>query len=192
MLDASAALDRTAPLTRRGLRMAAPRMTLSNTDVERTIKPIRHVPTEAVWPLLGVVGLLFVVIGAADLVLAWVPSAFGSAEWEFGTIGSTLNGLPLPSLGLMLILASGMAQGSRWQVRSASIVSIVLIVALIAAALMYITVVPVALADVTNGAVRTGLLKSIAKALLLLGLYPVLFGWAAYRGFRWLSPKNRS
>ena len=167
--------------------MAAPRILVKNADIERPLRVLRGGDTEAVWPLLGLIGLAFAAIGAVDIVLAWFPSALGSAEWEFGTIGATLNGLPLPALGLFLVLASGFARASRWQVRSVSIAFAVLVVALLAVALIYVTVIPVALGDVTNGVVRTGLLKSVAKALVLLALYPVLFGWAAFRGFRWLS-----
>ena len=169
--------------------MAAPRIMLSNSEVERPSKAVRRADPETVWPLLGMIGLAFALIGSVDLVLAWFPSAFGSAEWEFGTIGASLNGLPLPALGLMLVLASGMARASRWQVRSVSIAFVALVLVLIAFGLIYVTVIPVALAEVTNGAVRTGLLKSVVKALVLLALYPVLFGWAGYRGFRWLSAR---
>jgi cellobiose-specific phosphotransferase system component IIC len=165
-------------------------MMITNTDSDRTPRPIRSAGSDDVWPLLGLIGLAFAIIGSVDLTLAWFPSAFGSAEWEFGTIGASLNGLPLPALGLMLVLASGIARGSRWQVRAAAIAFVVLVVALIGVALVYVTVVPVALADVTNGAVRTGLLKSIVKALVLVAVYPVLFGWAGYRGFRWLSTSS--
>jgi cellobiose-specific phosphotransferase system component IIC len=162
---------------------------VANSEPDRSIKAIRRADADAVWPLLGSIGLAFALVGVVDITLAWFPSAFGSAAWEFGTIGATLNGLPLPALGLMLVLAGGMARASRWQVRAASIAFTVLTIAIVAVALIYVTVVPVALADVTNGAVRTGLMKSIIKALVLLALYPALFGWGAHRGFRWLSAK---
>ena len=64
--------------------------------------------------LLLPVGLAFLVAGGADLVLTWFPAAFGTAEWEFGTITQTLNGLPVPTLGLALVGVWGAVTSRRW------------------------------------------------------------------------------
>lgn len=164
--------------------MAAPKILVAGAVSERKSKVQGVTGSDAAWSLLSLVGAAFVIIGGVDLVLAWFPSALGSPEWEFGTIGASLNGFPLPALGIMLILGGGIARGSRWQVRSAAAVSAILVLLLLGFAFLYLTVIPVALGDVTNAAVRAGLMKSVVKALVLLALYPVLFGWAAYRGLR--------
>ena len=163
--------------------MAAPRMVITGSVTERRPAPVVSDPDYA-WSALGWVGLVFVLVGMVDLVLAWFPPALGSPEWEFGTIGATLNGLPLPALGLTLCLAAGIAKGSRWQMRATSAAAICLAVLLLGLAFIYMTVIPVALGDATNAVVRTGLLKSITKAVALLAIYPVLFVWVGYRGWK--------
>src|SRR5207245_6313338 len=47
------------------------------------------------WLLLGWIGLAFALIGGGDVLLTWVPMHFGSPEWEFGTITSSLDGMPV-------------------------------------------------------------------------------------------------
>jgi hypothetical protein len=163
--------------------MAAPKIVLTGTP-ERTARPTRIPVPELGWELLGWIGLAFVLIGGVDLLLTWYPPAFGSPEWEFGTVASTLNALPLPSLGLMLIMAAGVAQGRVWMARGASVAMIVLVFVLIAIAVLFITVVPLALQSVPNPLARTGILKVIAKSSVLLVIYPALFTWVALLGFR--------
>ena len=163
--------------------MAAPKIVLTGTH-DRAARATRMVVPELGWELLGWVGFAFVLIGGVDMLLAWYPAAFGSPEWEFGTVASTLNGLPLPTLGLMLIMASGVAQGRVWMARGASVTMIGLVVILVAIGILFITVVPLALQAVSNPLARTGILKAIAKSSVLLVLYPALFSWVALLGFR--------
>lgn len=158
-------------------------MVITRSVTERRPAPVVADPDYA-WSALGWVGLVFIMVGMVDLVLAWYPPALGSPEWEFGTIGATLNGLPLPALGLTLSLAAGIARGSRWQMRATGATAICLALLLLGFAFIYMTVIPVALGDATNAVVRTGLLKSIAKASALLAIYPVLFVWIGYRGWK--------
>jgi hypothetical protein len=158
-------------------------MVITGSVTERRPAPLVADPDHA-WSALGWVGLAFVIVGMVDLVLAWYPHALGSPEWEFGTIGASLNGLPLPALGLCLSLAAGIARGSRWQMRATSGIAIAFALVVLVFAFIYVTVIPVALADATNAVVRTGLMKSVAKAVTLLAIYPVLFLWVGYQGWK--------
>ena len=163
---------------------------VSGPDAERSIRAsTRQFDPDFAWSLLGYIGFAFLIIGAIDIGLAWFPFVLGSPEWEFGTIGASLNGLPLPGLGLMLVLASGVALGNRVQIRIAALVCAFLVLALLVLAFLYVTVIPVALGEVSNAVVRAGLMKSIVKALVLFVIYPVLFGWVAFRGMRLASLK---
>ena len=164
--------------------MGAPRMVITGSASERRPVVSRVAGEDRAWAALGWIGMAFIAIGMVDLALAWYPAALGSPEWEFGTIGASLNGLPLPALGIALNLAAGVAQGNRWQMRGAASVAIVLALVLVGMAFVYATVIPVALGDATNGVVRTGLLKSVAKAVALLVIYPVLFAWFGYYGWK--------
>lgn len=166
--------------------MAAPQILVAEPSRRRESIHVRDSSAAGAigWSFLGWVGLAFALVGFLDIALAFLPSAFGNAEWEFGTISVTLNGLPLPALGLAMVLAAGVVQGNRWKVNGAVVMLALLTLLLVGAAFLYITVVPVALRDVTNDAVRTGLLKSIVKALTLLVLYPTLFVCIAIAGWR--------
>jgi hypothetical protein len=164
--------------------MAVPRILMTGSARTGPDKLAEIASESRAWDLLGTMGLAFVLIGLLDIGLAWFPAAFGSPEWEFGTIASTLNGLTVPALGLMLLLAGGMAQGRSWQMRAASVVFFALALALIGLAIVFITVVPVALSEVTNDLARSGILKAIAKSVALFVIYPVLFGWAGFQGLR--------
>ena len=163
--------------------MTAPKIILAE-------MPKRPAPTKRIsvpepgWELLGWVGLAFVLIGGVDLVLTWYPAAFGSPEWEFGTVASTLNAMPLPLLGLTMSMAAGLAQGRVWVARGASVAMLVFVVVLIVVGILFITVVPLALQSVANPLARTGILKVIAKSSVLLVIYPALFCWVALLGFR--------
>ncbi len=164
--------------------MGAARMIITGAAPEPRSAVARVAHPEHAWSALGWMGLAFILIGLVDLALAWYPAALGSPEWEFGTIGASLNGLPLPALGLALILGAGVARGSRWQMRVASGVAIALTLLLLGFAFIYATVIPVALADAANGVLRMGLMKSIAKAVALLVIYPILFVWIGYNGWK--------
>ena len=120
-------------------------------------------------------GATFAFVGLADLVLAWWPVAFGSPEWEFGTVTSTMNGLPVPVMGLALLLAGALAAGRH---RTASVVSgicFVLAIATVGLAILWATTLPFAFQPVANDVVRLGLVKAVAKTALQLVAYPVLF-----------------
>ncbi len=62
--------------------------------------------------LLIVLGVTFLVVGLVDLVLLWIPAQMESVAWEFATVGRTLDGLPMPVLGLGL-LAYGVSRHPR-------------------------------------------------------------------------------
>ena len=53
------------------------------------------------------------VAGLGDFVIAWIPLRLGSPEWEFGTVASTLAGLPLATMGLAGLLGSGRTETAK-------------------------------------------------------------------------------
>lgn len=140
------------------------------------------------WRLLFVPSVLFVVVGSMDAVLTWFPTNFGSAEWEFGTISASLNGLPLPVLGLVLMLAASVALERR---RLAQVVIVVLLlIAIVVAivAVLYLLTLPQAFrAAADAGEVgRIGIRKAMLKTVVQLIGYPVALGITAWHGWRTL------
>lgn len=142
-------------------------------------------PSLRAWGVLGFVGAAFIIMGGTDIALAWYPSAFGNPEWEFGAISATLNGVALPTLGLYLLLAYGLAANRAAAKLAAGILAAALLVSLIGLAFVYLTVVPLALRSVAaNALVSSGMKKAIVKAIVLLLAYGSLFVAAAHAGFR--------
>ena len=141
------------------------------------------------WDLLGWIGLVFAAVGGVDLLLTWYPMNFGNPEWEFGTVSAALDGLPVLTLGLGLLMGAGAARGQRWLVRTMAVVLALLAVLIVAAAILYLLNLPIALQSVTQPVIRTGLKKAIAKTAGQSVLYPLAFGWIAWKAWRHAAVK---
>jgi hypothetical protein len=136
--------------------------------------------TAPTWRILGLVGMGLIVAGAADLGSGLYPLAFGTPEWEFGSIASFLNRLPLMALGLALALAASLALRSRatsilWATGLLGVGLLVLLLGLV-----FVTAVPVVMTG-QPGDVRVQLWKGIAKAGAQAVVYTLAFvGTAIY------------
>ena len=149
----------------------------------RERRPLAPDPN-ASWRLLGTIGVAFTLIGGLDVALAWHPLAFGNAQWEFGTITVSLTGMPLLALGLLLFLGAATARGSRLWIRVSAAVLLVLAIAILAAAVLYATDIPLALRAVPNPLAKTALKKAMTKTACEALVYPALFIWTALRSWK--------
>jgi hypothetical protein len=136
------------------------------------------------WKLLGWVGGVLLIIGLIDLGLALYPPMFGNPNWEFGTVSAQLNSLPVPMLGLALLLGAAVARGWVLGMRVWAILGIVLAVLILAAAVLWALNLPLAFRSVQEPAARLGLKKSVAKSVAQAILYPVAFLWIGWQGLR--------
>lgn len=161
--------------------MSAPKVLVQQ---EGTAKPRLTPAPDFAWALFGWLGIVFTAVGGLDLLLTWYPLHFGNPEWEFGTVSASLDGLPVTTLGLVMLMGTGVARGQRWLVRTAAAAMVLLAVAILAAALLYLTNVPIALDAVTQPAIRTGLKKAIAKATAQSILYPIAYVLIAVKAWR--------
>lgn len=134
------------------------------------------------WRLLGWLGVIFSILGLADIALGWYPAAFGNTEWEFGTISGSLNALTIPMMGLYLVVASAVARHDHRSARVLSILLWLMVVVLVGLGLIYLTVIPIALKAVANNQlVLLGMQKAIVKGLVLLAGYTLLLVIGARR-----------
>jgi hypothetical protein len=127
-------------------------------------------------------------VGLVDLALAWIPPRFGVVEWEFGTISSTLDSLPVSAMGTTLIVASGLQLGSgtlRWLgvVASAFFALLLLVMAI-----FYALAAPVAVGNALNqnvpaATIYGAVLKGSALELTYLVFF-VLCTWWTVRSQR--------
>ncbi len=111
--------------------------------------PITVSAPRTAWRYLGRFGVLLAVIGFVDIALHWYPPAFRSPEWEFGTVATTLGSLPLPTMGLLAVLASALARAVKTNLVAISVVLGLLAAFVAAAMLMFLLDVPVALRAVS-------------------------------------------
>lgn len=133
---------------------------------ERQGVSVRPSPARA-WAVIGWFGFVLAAIGIADSLVNWYPLAFGSPEWEFGTISTTFGSLPLVTMGLAGLLGSFLARGSRAGVTVVGLLVLLLGLAVLALYVLFLTDVPMALRatagklgsmPIRRGIVRTSIL----------------------------------
>ena len=159
---------------------------LIKTD-EKNRAPLDPSPNTG-WYLLGGIGLVFAIVSLADLVLAFYPLAIGDAEWEFGTITTVMDGLPLLTIGLGLALGAMVARGRLAGVRILSLVFALIGLVLVVLTVRYAGHISQALGAVTEPAIKLGLRKAITKTLTQGTLYPIGFFWIGTLG--WIHAKR--
>ena len=131
-------------------------------------RPARHPadPHQA-WRWIGWLGLVLVLEGLADFVLAWFPLHLGTPEWEFATVAATFSGLPLITMGLAGLLGSGLALGTRWLIRVMAWFMMIWAVVIAAGFVVFLLDVPIALRAVEAGPAALGIKRAVAKTALL-------------------------
>jgi hypothetical protein len=141
----------------------------------------------SVW-MLAALGVAFVIIGLTELALLWWPLGFGNAIWEFGTLSTTFDSVPMWGLGAGLIVFAVLRSARTrpiW-VRVLAVACVVVVLIFLVFALVYVTATPEVLRQTppeAMGAVR----RSIAKTLVEIVAYTGVFGLVAvmlWRGVR--------
>lgn len=130
------------------------------------------------WRALGAVGVLFLVVGLTDLVLAWTPPRFGNADWELGTVTAMFNNLPVPSMGVGLALAGAAALESVRVQRIVGGIALLLVIWSLVGAVLFVLTVPLALGTITEAGPRQALMTSIVKTSAQIVVYIVFYVWA--------------
>ena len=124
-------------------------------------------------------GLVISAIGFTDVILVWVPPDFGNPEWEFGTVSAAIDGMPLATIGLALVMTAAMLRDWRKTIMTGGIVSLLLVLALAASAVIYALDVPLAIRAVAPQ-LQGALKRAIGKTLALGAAYVVWFTWSGW------------
>ncbi len=135
-------------------------------DAERLPPAVAGSP-ERGWKILGWFGLLLLLIGLGDIASNLYRPSFGSAEWEFATIGRVLGALPLVTMGLGAIAASFAARGVRWGMLVTGVGLLVLGLAVVGAYLVFLTDVPLALQSSANSAAAIPIRRAVIRTSIL-------------------------
>ena len=88
--------------------LAAPQILVPEEEIAVARRRLPPAPDYG-WYLMGWLGLVFVIVGGSTLVMSWYPPLIGNPQWEFGTVSSTYDNLPITALGLGLLLGAGVA-----------------------------------------------------------------------------------
>ncbi len=139
------------------------------------------------WQLVIGVGAAFWAVGWLDVALLWYPPQIGTAGWEFGVISASLNGLPVPVIGTVFILAGAVALGHRRLARGAQIAGLVAVVIVGFMAVLYGLSAPVTLGTASDPTGMGSIKKTLARSLVQIGLYPVVIGWVVFRANRFIK-----
>jgi len=132
------------------------------------------------WSLLLWLGWLFILVGILNLILVWVPLQLGTPEYEFASVASSFDSLPLPTMGLILALAASRAKGLALSGRVVVVIAMVLGLMVLVGLVLYWLNVPLALKAVVDPMPRLGIKKSILKVSAQGILYPIMLGGAIW------------
>ncbi len=144
------------------------------------------------WRLVIGVGTAFWAVGWLDVGLLWFPQQVGMAGWEFGVISESLNGLPVPVIGTVFVLAGAVALGHRRLARAAQFGGLMAVLAVGFMAVLYGLSAPVTLGSSTDPTGMGSIKKTMVRSLIQLGLYPVLIGWVVLLANRFVKRGDNS
>ena len=155
----------------------------------KPLSKARPPATEQGWKAVGWFGLLLATIGLTDVALYWYPLAFGSPEWEFGTVASSFGALPLATIGLAAVVGAVLVNRPRTLMMVTAGVLLLLATLIAGAFAMFLANMPMALsaADGPQGpAIHRGIVRTVVKGLGFGSAY-VVAGIVLLRG---LPPKD--
>jgi hypothetical protein len=137
---------------------------------ERSPVPSGGVRPAGAWRAVGWFGLLLTLVALTDMLLVMFPVRQGDPTWEFGVVDALFSGLPLLTVSLGALVASGLALRRRWLIRLMGTVAIVLGVVWLGAYVLFLTDVPIALANAPEA-----VLPGVKKAIVRNTVFGVLF-----------------
>jgi hypothetical protein len=127
--------------------------------------------------IIGVAGILFAIVGGAELATQIFPMALGSPEWEFGTYSSMMDSMPLFLMGLGFLAVFAVARSHAILLRILGIIFVLVALFILGGAFLYATNVPQALKMYPGTALQTGMKKAVTKGALQSTIYPIAFLW---------------
>lgn len=157
------------------------------------VSEVQHSPTAGAGPsdrheeaarVLVALGLILLVVGGIDILLAWIPLQLGNADWEFGTISMTLNVMPVPSMGLAILTAVGLVGQNRPILSLVASWSVLVSLFLLGAAVLYLLDVPLAMRAMEDPANSAALQTAVLKAAFSLLAYLVFHLFVSARSIR--------
>ena len=132
------------------------------------------------WQMFFVVGLGLALVGMFDAAMLLIPANPSSLDWEFGTIGSMVVGLPLITTGLGCMAASSTASGWAWTRGTVILMLSVLALIVAASVVLFVLDVPAVLRAANpqlHPSIKKVALKTAVMGLMHLSMYVILTVW---------------
>lgn len=158
-------------------------MVLKDDTSTRWGKPLPGGPSRS-YKAMGWVGFGFLVVGLLDFGLVWLPPQFGDLEWRFSSAAQGLGALPIPTLGLVLLLVAGFHARRRWWAVTSGAVALALVLAILASVAIWAPGVALAL-ETVPGDLEMGLYRTLVQMTMQSLAYPVMFAYLAWMGLRY-------
>lgn len=141
--------------------------------------------------LFLVAGAAFMVIGWTDISLLWYPLQLRSIDWEFATVTASINAMPLPTLGLVLLAAAGIARRSKGLMRIAAVFAVLAAVLVVAMAGLYVLALLAGRPAMDPG-MKVLFARAAMKTSVLTAVYVLLHGWLGWTLFRSAQRRKES
>lgn len=122
-------------------------------------------------------------VGGIELAMTIYPPE-RSPEWEFATAVALVSGLPVPTMGLALVLASALKRRAKRTARGAAVLAILGAVAIALGLVIFGLTVPIAMRFVNDQFVRLGIVKAVIKTTAQGMIYMLGLAVLGYQGWR--------
>ena len=123
---------------------------------------VRVAATDQGWRAVGWFGALLAIIGLSDVALYWYPVAFGSPEWEFGTVATSFGALPLATIGLAAVVGALVVNRARVPMMAVAGLLLVLALFVAGAYLLFLKNMPLAF-SATDGPQAVAMYRGVAR-----------------------------
>jgi len=137
-----------------------------------------------VWRVALLAGIVLAFVGLVDIAFVWYPPRWANVDWEFGSVSTTFDALPLPTIGLVSVLVAAASRGRRLPMRLMGALILFLALVLVVFAVVYVLDAPVVVQAVdpqARATVKRAMMKTGLMAAAYIVLYIVLGVWALRR-----------
>lgn len=155
-------------------------MVLKDDSSARWGKPLPGGPSRS-YKAMGWVGFGLLIVGLLDFGLAWVPPRFSDSAWRLTSAAQGLDALPIPTLGMVLLLVAGFHARRRWWALASGAAGLTLIFAILVSVGLWAPSVPLAL-ETAPAELEGELFGMVLEMAIQSLVYPAVFAYLARMG----------
>ena len=147
----------------------------------RRVKHVLRDPAATSANLFIVVGAALVLVAFVDIVIVWTPVRFGTAGWEFATISRTFTNVPMTAVGWTLVAVGLIRHPGRhvFWTRGAAVALGVVALVLVGMGLIYALSLAAVVREATPDIVGA-LKRAVLKTGTEIAVYSTMFASASF------------